>query len=172
MNITPDTKNWTWVLERPCLECGFVAEEIPINALGGLLEEWAERWRLVLARNNVGVRPAPDVWSPLEYSCHVRDVMRVFDKRVQLMLTELDPLFDNWDQDETAVLERYGHQDPVVVAEELAHAASALDATFANVTAEAWNRTGRRSDGSHFTVDSIGRYFSHDVVHHLHDVGG
>ena len=21
--ITPDTKDWTWVLERPCPECGF-----------------------------------------------------------------------------------------------------------------------------------------------------
>ena len=21
--IVPDTKNWTWVLERPCLDCGY-----------------------------------------------------------------------------------------------------------------------------------------------------
>ena len=25
MSITPDTKDWTWVLERPCPECGFEA---------------------------------------------------------------------------------------------------------------------------------------------------
>jgi hypothetical protein len=25
--------------------------------------------------------------------------------------------------------------------------------------------------GSGFTVDSLGRYFLHDVVHHLHDLG-
>ena len=172
MSITPDTKNWTWVLERPCLECGFVADEIPINELVGLINGWAQRWRSVLGRNNVGVRPAPEVWSPLEYGCHVRDVMRVFDQRVRLMLAELDPHFDNWDQDETAVLERYSHQDPARVADELDHAASALAARFTGVSSEAWDRTGRRSDGSRFTVDSIGRYFSHDVVHHLHDVGG
>ena len=29
---------------------------------------------------------------------------------------------------------------------------------------------GRRSDGSAFTVESLGRYWLHDVEHHLHDV--
>ena len=29
---------------------------------------------------------------------------------------------------------------------------------------------GRRSDGASFTVDSIGRYYLHDIEHHLWDV--
>jgi hypothetical protein len=29
-----------------------------------------------------------------------------------MMLEQDDPLFPNWDQDETAVRERYGDQDP------------------------------------------------------------
>lgn len=32
-------------------------------------------------------------------------------------------------------------------------------------------RPGRRSNGSVFTVRTLGQYFLHDVVHHLHDVG-
>ena len=32
-------------------------------------------------------------------------------------------------------------------------------------------RPGRRSNGSVFTVETLGRYFLHDVLHHLHDVG-
>ena len=31
-------------------------------------------------------------------------------------------------------------------------------------------RTGLRSDGAHFTVDSFARYFLHDIEHHLWDV--
>jgi len=31
-------------------------------------------------------------------------------------------------------------------------------------------RTGRRSDGAEFTVDTFARYFVHDPIHHLHDV--
>ena len=34
-----------------------------------------------------------------------------------------------------------------------------------------WQRTGRRSNGSAFTVETLGRYHLHDVVHHLWDVG-
>ena len=34
----------------------------------------------------------------------------------------------------------------------------------------AWQRRGLRSDGSEFTVETLGRYHLHDVVHHLYDV--
>jgi len=30
---------------------------------------------------------------------------------------------------------------------------------------------GARSNGDRFTVESLGSYHLHDVVHHLHDVG-
>ena len=29
MPIVPDDKDWTWVLERPCPECGFDAATVP-----------------------------------------------------------------------------------------------------------------------------------------------
>jgi hypothetical protein len=77
----------------------------------------------------------------------------------------------NWDQDDTAVAERYGDQDPAVVAEELAAAAERVAASFAAVRDEQWERRGRRSDGAVFTVRSFARYFVHDPLHHLHDVG-
>ena len=88
------------------------------------------------------------------------------------MLTEDTPRFANWDQDAAALEEHYDQQDPARVADELTLAAAALAVTFAEVPEDAWGRTGLRSNGSHFTVDSIGRYFAHDVVHHLHDVEG
>jgi hypothetical protein len=43
---------------------------------------------------------------------------------------------------------------------------------FAGVTGGQWQRTGRRSDGASFTVETFTRYFIHDPVHHLHDVTG
>ena len=172
MTIPPDTKDWTWVLDRPCPECGFLAESLTVAELPGELGGWAQRWRSVLARPDARQRPAPTVWSPLEYACHVRDVLRVFDERVRLMLVEDAPGFANWDQDATALEERYDEQDPAGVADELTLAAAALAVTFAEVPGDAWGRTGLRSNGAHFTVESIGRYFAHDVVHHLHDVDG
>jgi hypothetical protein len=52
-------------------------------------------------------------------------------------------------------------------------AGRAIAATFESVPAAAWEeRVGRRSNGSTFTVETLGQYFLHDIVHHLHDVRG
>ncbi|MET0159960.1 MAG: DinB family protein [Acidimicrobiales bacterium] len=169
--VPGDTKDWTWVLERPCPECGFDAEVIDVSDVAELVRVNAAGWQDVLVRPDVRRRPQPDVWSPLEYACHVRDVFRLFDLRLHLMLDEDDPLFANWDQDETAVAERYHEQDPAVVGAELQVAADDVAASFAAVRPDQWDRRGRRSDGAVFTVVSFGRYFVHDPVHHLHDVG-
>jgi hypothetical protein len=58
------------------------------------------------------------------------------------------------------------------VAVELRAAGTALADRYAAVTDEQWERTGLRSNGSVFTVATLGTYCAHDVVHHLHDVGG
>ncbi len=169
--IVPDTKDWTWVLERPCAECGFVADALDRADVPALLRRTSEEWVSVLARQDIGMRPSPAVWSPLEYACHVRDVFVVFDERVQLMLTRDDPQFANWDQDTTAVESAYGEQDAADVARALQVAGTVLADRFAAVTDEQWSRAGLRSDGARFTVESIGRYLAHDDVHHLVDVG-
>jgi predicted carbohydrate-binding protein with CBM5 and CBM33 domain len=88
------------------------------------------------------------------------------------MLTQGEAQFPNWDQDATAVEDRYGEQDPVVVAGDLAGAAEVIAAHFDDIALGQWQRTGSRSDGARFTVESFGRYFIHDPVHHLYDVTG
>jgi hypothetical protein len=170
--ITPDTKDWTWVLERPCPECGFVAADLPPVEVSEVVAASVPRWQAVLARGDVRERPRPDVWSPLEYACHVRDVYRLFAHRAQLMLDEDAPTFDNWDQDATALAERYSDQVPATVGAELAAAGADAAAVFAAVPDGAWGRIGLRSNGSRFTVATLGQYFVHDVVHHLADVNG
>jgi hypothetical protein len=172
MPIEPDTKDWTWVLTEPCSECDFDASAVAPGDLAALLRANADGWRQVLERHDLAVRPAGNVWSPLEYACHVRDVHRLFDERVRLMLEQDDPQFASWDQDATAVEDDYGSQDPAVVGPALLAAAEAVAATYASVADDQWQRPGRRSDGSVFTVDTIGRYHLHDVVHHLWDVHG
>ena len=86
------------------------------------------------------------------------------------MLDTDDPTYQNWDQDATAVSERYGEQDPADVIPAIDHAAEALAQRFASVQPDQWSRTGTRSDGAKFTVHSFAQYLIHDPVHHLHDV--
>ncbi|MBM6403418.1 DinB family protein [Phycicoccus sp. CSK15P-2] len=169
--VVPDTKDWTWTLERPCPECGFACAVIRAEALAGEVLSLTDAWPEVLERPDAGVRPEPATWSPLEYACHVRDVCRLFEQRLRLMLAEDDPAFDNWDQDRTAVEARYGEQDPAVVGSELADAAARWAQVLVGVVGDQWERTGRRSDGSRFTVRTLGQYGMHDLAHHLWDVG-
>lgn len=168
--IAPDTKDWTWVLEQPCVDCGFDPAAQTLAEVPGLIHDTAMTWSEVLRRPDVNQRPAPDVWSPLEYACHIRDVHRLFALRIEQMLAEDDPTFDNWDQDETAITGNYAEQDPVEVAVDLIEAAGHVAGIYSTVTPETALRSGLRSNGSAFTVETLGLYHLHDVVHHVHDV--
>ena len=115
-------------------------------------------------------RPDDSTWSPLEYAAHVRDVFRIFRERLRLMLDQESPTFANWDQDATAVADKYSEQDPAQVVEDLADQAEATAAAFDAVRPEQWSRPGRRSNGSTFTVGTFAIYFLHDIEHHLDDI--
>jgi DinB superfamily len=174
--IEPDTKDWTWVLDRRCDECGFDASTLPPEAVPQVVRGNGIEWRpLLLAddgtpRPGVAERPSPDRWSVLEYACHVRDVYELYAQRLQLMLTQDGAAFSNWDQDAAAVEDRYNEQDPAAVAEAIESGARTIAEAFDAVEGDEWGRTGVRSDGAHFTVDTFARYFVHDPVHHVYDV--
>jgi DinB superfamily len=168
--IEPDTRDWTWVLSRPCPECGFDAASVHHTEVADQIRSDAADWVRRLAEPGVGTRPEPAVWSTLEYACHVRDVHRIFNHRVQWMLTEDEPQFPSWNQDETAIADDYASQDPATVVTELFDAATIVADTYANVPTDAWTRRGLRSNGSEFTIATISVYHLHDILHHAHDV--
>jgi hypothetical protein len=170
-SIEPDTKDWTWVLDRQCPECGFDPAGVHHTQVADRIRGDATEWVRRLGQAGVKLRGQPTVWSTLEYGCHIRDVHRIFNHRVRLMLTEDEPQFPNWDQDATAIADDYASQYPATVATELFDAANIVADTYANVPADAWTRRGLRSNGSEFTVATISIYHLHDIVHHAHDVG-
>ena len=174
VEIAPDDKDWTWVLERRCPECGFDASSCAPASVPGLLRDNAGAWVRILAgpAGELRRRPHPARWAPLEYACHVRDVCTLYHERLDLMLSEDDPLYPNWDQDLTAVQERYEEQAPATVVSELTAAAERLARRLETITGSQWERTGRRSDGATFTIGSLSRYMIHDPVHHVWDVTG
>ncbi|WP_197522765.1 DinB family protein [Occultella aeris] len=168
--ITGDDKDWTWVLDRRCPECGLDAGAITLADVPGAIRAQIPLWPEVLHRPDVRERPDPGTWSTLEYAAHVRDVFEVFAGRLDLMLTEDDPLFPNWDQDATAVAGRYGELEPHDVSLELQRRGASLASDFDAVTPEQATRSGLRSNGSVFTVLTLAQYLIHDLVHHAWDV--
>jgi hypothetical protein len=168
--IEPDTKDWTWVLDRPCPESRFDPAAVDHTEVADRIRGDATDWVGRLGQAGAERRRQPTVWSTLEYGCHIRDVHRIFNHRVRLMLTEDEPQFPNWDQDETAIADDYASQDPATVSTELFDAATIVADTSANVTADAGTRRGLRSNGSEFTIATISIYHLHDIVHNAYDV--
>lgn len=168
----PDDKDWTWVIEQECPECGFDASRPEIEEFAAMFRAMPGQWRGVLEGEQIHDRPAPAVWSPLEYSCHVRDVLALTDYRVGLMRDNDDPLFANWDQDETAIASDYPSARPSIVADEISANAETVASAIDALDDSAWPRPGRRSNGSRFTIESFVRYILHDPIHHYWDVTG
>lgn len=170
MVIAKDDKDWTWVIERSCADCGFDPARVSPGVIPSRLRQSVAPFARALAGPKAATRPSPDIWSPLEYAAHVRDVARTMDHRLELILTNESPRFADWDQDQTALDEDYAAQDPALVIDQL-HAAIA---EFANavdeVPADAWDRPGTRSNGSQFTAYTLAVYALHDVEHHVWDV--
>jgi hypothetical protein len=166
----PDDKDWTWVLGRRCPDCGFDPAIVAKGDIAATVLAATPRWQVALARNDVRERPNPSTWSVLEYGCHIRDVHIMFGARATLMLTDDNPEFANWDQDQTALEKRYWTADPGQVAQELESAAQQAAAAFTGLSDAQWSRRGRRSNGSVFTTETLGIYYLHDIAHHLYDV--
>jgi hypothetical protein len=59
-----------------------------------------------------------------------------------------------------------------VVSVEVTESGAALADAYTMVCDGDWDRTGVRSNGSTFTVESLGRYVLHDLFHHVWDVHG
>jgi hypothetical protein len=168
----PDVKDWTWCITDACPDCRFDAPAVRRAEVPERTRRYTGAIAAALTGPDAARRREPTVWSPVEYACHVRDVCDLFAHRLHRMLTEDDPLFDNWDQDATALEQRYWAQEPAVVAGQLRRNGDRIAEAWAAVGDDQWGRPGRRSNGTLFTVDTFARYFLHDLAHHSWDVTG
>jgi hypothetical protein len=161
-------------LDGHCSECGFVYElvrEEIIRRLTADADIFAARIR-DLGGDATRRRPSPDVWSPLEYACHVRDMLQVQGERVALVQREDSPTLVPMGRDERVVEHRYNEQDPGVVTDELLGAARSLAAFLARLDDAGWKRTGIYTYPSTQlrTVEWIGTHTVHELQHHRHDI--
>lgn len=165
-------RDWTRSQFEPCPDCGADAASVADEELGAeLLREIAAWGRLLAAADPAAVRQRPDadVWSALEYACHVRDLLPVMRARVVRAIEEDDPVLDWWDHEAAAVEERYGEQVPVLVVEAMTANARAFAAALAALGSDDWSRRATRRVGEHFTVRGIARFVLHETIHHRED---
>jgi DNA segregation ATPase FtsK/SpoIIIE, S-DNA-T family len=159
-----------------CAECGFsyggvITAEVPLA-----LRHSAARYHEVLTartdRDVLGRRPSPEVWSPIEYACHVRDVLLIQRDRAVLALVEDNPSFARMYRDERVTLMGYGEASPAQVADELSMAARLLATLYERIGPEQLARPCVYNFPAPMGRDVawLGCHSLHEVMHHLWDI--
>ena len=169
--IAPDTKDWTWVLQRPCPDCGFDTKDYPGVTVPAVLHAANERWSNLLARPGIADRPAPGVWSPLEYICHVRDVCVMITGRRGGCWPRTTPSCPCGTRTRRRCRAATPSRTRPSSTTSWPTPPTRPVRCSPGCGPEQWSRPGHRSDGVAFTVETLAQYLVHEVQHHLHDVG-
>jgi hypothetical protein len=162
------------VVER-CEECGYLYDLGAAPQAGHDIQVGVAELAELLTTTAPGAlarRTASQLWSPLEYACHVRDVLLTQRERVLLARRADIPSAVPMGRDERVAHEGYAEQDPIEVAEELTVAARLLANVLRRLDTPDWelrliynwpHRTER-------TLRWVAANTLHDVRHHLLDI--
>jgi hypothetical protein len=169
-------EGWEWarIQSEACPQCGYAPAGLPVAALGRAATVEAAAWRSFLEnadRRALAVSPAPDVWSPLQYAAHVRDMYRVFGDRVLLALEFDNPTVPGYfpTEDECRA---YNSLDAREIAAQIGNQADRLASILADRVGDDWARTVMRDGVDRFTVAGLGCFAVHEAHHHLRDATG
>jgi hypothetical protein len=159
-----------------CPVCGLDYETVtPMDGIVAI-RSFPRRYRAALAaamedESDDGIvrrRPEPEVWSALEYTAHVVDVLSgikgyIHELRTRDTPTLADPTSSHFD-----TISKGGGSIEAAV-EHLTSAATALADELDKVQADDWHRTGNFSWGERDLLDTM-RNAVHEGSHHLRDV--
>jgi S-DNA-T family DNA segregation ATPase FtsK/SpoIIIE len=156
-----------------CPECAFTYGALPRELLAptmaGLGRETAAR---LAAVGDLTTRREPDQWSPLEYACHIRDVLLVQRDRLFVALVEDEPSFKPMYRDHRVGFDRYRAQDPDAVSAQLVMAAAMAAHAFGGLDDDQWARPliyNFPSPQSH-DVEWMAHHTLHEMTHHRGDI--
>ena len=163
--------DWTLCLREPCPDCGGDVGTVGHEDLGRAITDAVAAFARTLAAadpHGVRARRSADAWSVLEYACHVRDLLGVFEHRVRGTLKTPGMALTMWDVDASAVNDSYNEQVPVLVAEEMAAMARSFVGVLIDLDAKAWDTAADRR-GQRFTIRDLTRFVLHELIHHRWD---
>jgi hypothetical protein len=173
-------EGWQWARAQTdrCPQCGHHPAAMERTALGTQLLESADAWREFLTgaeETYLRTIPAPGIFSPVQYGAHVRDILRVYGDRIVIMLDENDPVFPQFNPDES-VWDSYNRLGRDELADDLEAQARRLATILDGLEPAQWSLTMIRDGGTDgvysFTVAGLASYAVHEAHHHLLDANG
>ncbi len=162
-------------MDAGCADCGFVYDlAVAERADAAIAEGAAKLADLLAVASDPARRREPGTWSPLEYACHLRDVLLVQRERVLLARRASTPTVVPMGRDERAEHDGYGTQDPADVAVQLAQAGKLLANALARLGPNDWDRSMiyNYPEPAERSIRWLATHTHHEVVHHLGDVTG
>src|SRR5579862_7336485 len=127
-----------------CDACRFDGANFDDPSLIAAIQELGPQWRSLLAGAGpeLRLRPAPGVWSAIEYAAHSRDITALHVYGVEQALTGDEPVLPAIEGD--ALIEsaapRYASADPKEVVDELEAQACGLARAAADAGYDTWGR--------------------------------
>ena len=156
-----------------CDECGFVYDLSLAGEAGATVIARAGEFGELLGSPaaDLRIRRKPDVWSALEYACHVRDVVLVQRERVLAARRVDRPVATPMGRDERVEHDGYAEQDPAAVARQLADAAALFANVLARLGPDDWDRTMSYTypQPTDRPVRWVAVHTVHEMRHHLLD---
>ena len=116
------------------------------------------------------VRPSPEVWSPIEYLVHVRDVFTSATIRLYRTRTEDVPAVEPLFNDLRAARFSYSRRSAEAVLDEIADDVEGFLTEAGRMPEEGWDRLLRRLPGEARTARWLVRQTMHEGEHHLRDI--
>ena len=165
-------RDWTRTTSESCPDCGADTPSIGDAELARAITTAVADFGRTLAPADpvrVRARPVDGVWSALEYACHSRDLIGVFEHRVRRTVKTPGQQLGWWDHEASVVDDGYNQQVPVLVAEEMASMARSFALVLADLEAGVWDARAERRPGEHFTVREMARFVLHELIHHRWD---
>jgi hypothetical protein len=155
-----------------CEACGFDGNQLDDASLISELRALGPRWQTLLieAGTRVRDRPAPLVWSAIEYAAHTRDITALHVFGVEQALTGDEPKFPPIGDDLVdSAAAGYAELEPRGVGEEVAEQTALLAHVAEAAGADAWS-AGITIGDERSDTRALLEHALHDSVHHLNDV--
>jgi hypothetical protein len=157
-----------------CTECGFTYDLALAPAVPALVRSHADACAELLRADPTVLRrrPAPDVWSPVEYACHLRDVLLVQRERALAARRGDTPVAEPMGRDERVGHDGYADQLPADVARQLRDAALLFAGVLERLPPAEWERTliYTYPEQQERSLRWLAVHTLHELRHHLLDI--
>lgn len=157
-----------------CAECGFTYDLAQSLTSPRAIQARIAETAAILVDPTIDPRPRrhPDVWSPLEYACHLRDMLLVQRERVLAARRTDCPDATPMGRNERVDHDGYATQNPADVARQLTDAALMLANVLTRLTPTDWTRTitYHYPETTDRTLRWVALHTLHEAHHHLLDI--